>query len=194
MSAHHQLKFGLGHPTHPTYDAQVIARGEEQLCYDGPFVKVTTVHREGLTWEKVHLRAGIIVFALNSAGELIMIEEYRPHETPNVRAKMITGNLELDLTILENAQKELREEIGQRALKLEHFLSTKSTGTINSEQHFVLAKDLSLDPLPNPDLPGSIRRIFAIHPLELKKQLFEETIPWGQWTVGFFRLLPLLGY
>ena len=103
--------------------------------YKGNIVKVTEEKIDHITWERIYLPDGVIVFPITDEGKIILIEEKRPHENPPVRIKPVSGILEHDKgTPMENAQREMQEEIGLKAGKLELLWSQKGTGTVNHEQ------------------------------------------------------------
>lgn len=124
-------------------------RGE--LCYNGKFVKVTEEQIGSEVFERVYLKGAVIVFAVTGEGKFIFVKEKRVHETPNIRLKPVTGFFETEFDWKENAQRELREEIGMSAGSLERFMHFEHKGSIISHKHFILAKELKVDPLPNPD-------------------------------------------
>lgn len=159
----------------------------EQIMYQGRFMKVTEEVIEGNNWERCYLRDGVIVYALDNDGKFILINERRPHEDEKVRLRFVAGHLEEGLSVIENANKELREEVGLRANKLEKFFEIKSSGTVNNSVSFVLATDLVEDPLPNPD--GDV--IVSIEKFtyeELFKQIMSDQLRWSSAVLGFLRL------
>jgi 8-oxo-dGTP pyrophosphatase MutT (NUDIX family) len=159
----------------------------EQVMYQGRFMKVTEEVLEGNNWERCYLRDGVIVYAIDNDGKFILINERRPHEDTKVRLRFVAGHLEEGLSVIENANKELREEVGLRANKLEKFFEIKSSGTVNNSVSFVLATDLVEDPLPNPDgdVVVSIER-FTYD--ELFKHIMSDQLRWSSAVLGFLRL------
>ena len=159
----------------------------EHMMYEGRFIKVTEEIIEGNNWERCYLRDGVIVYAIDNDGKFILINERRPHEHEKVRLRFVAGHLEEGLSVIENANKELREEIGLRANKLEKFFEIRSSGTVNNTVSFVLATDLASDPLPNPDgdVVVSIERY--THD-ELLKLIMSDRLRWSSAVLGFLRL------
>lgn len=159
----------------------------EELKYNGKYIQVTEEFIDGNNWERSYLRDGVIVYAIDDDGKFIMINEKRPHEDEKVRLRFVAGHIEKDLTVLENANKELREEIGFRAEYLEEFFALKTSGTVNNKVSFVLAKNLIHDPLPNPDgdVVVSIER-FTYD--EIYQMILTDKIRWSGAVMGFFRL------
>lgn len=155
--------------------------------YQGRYMKVTEEMIEGNNWERCYLRDGVIVYAIDEDGKFIMINEKRPHEDEPIRLRFVAGHLEEGLSVLENANKELQEEIGFRANKLEEFFKIKSSGTVNNSVHFVLAKDLVPDSIPNPD--GDV--IVSIEKFtydELFNHIMSDHMRWSSAVLGFLRL------
>ena len=166
----------------------------ENEVYRGNIIRVTEQVINGITWERAYMPDGVIVFPITSEGKIILIEEVRPHENPPVRIKPVSGILEHDKgTPLENAQREMQEEIGLKSLDLQPLWTMKGSGTINSEQHYFIARDLVAAKLPNPDGEETILRTIEFTPEELKTKLLNDEIKWSMSTLGVFRLLTKLG-
>jgi 8-oxo-dGTP pyrophosphatase MutT (NUDIX family) len=161
----------------------------EKEVYKGQIVRVTEEKIEGINWERVYLPSGVIIFPINEKGQILMIEEKRPHENPPRRIKPVSGILELDKgSPEENAQREMQEEIGFRARTMEKFWLMDSSGTVNNQQHFYIARDLIPSKLPNPDGEDTIMDIKAFDLEELKNKYLNDEIKWSMSTLGFFRL------
>ncbi len=159
----------------------------EEIKYQGKYMKVTEEVIEGINWERCYLRDGVIIYAVDEDGKFILIREKRPHESEYIRLRFPAGHLEEGLSIIENANKELREEIGLRAKKMEMFFQLKSSGTVNNTVSFVLAEELVLDPLLNPDgdVIVSIER-FTYD--ELMSKILNDELRWSTAVLGFLRL------
>lgn len=166
----------------------------QNQVYKGQIVQVTEEKIDNITWERVFLPSGVIIFPINDKGEILMVEEKRPHENPPVRIKPVSGILESDKgTPAENAQREMQEEIGYKATSLENFWTLKGSGTINHEQYFFVAKGLVPSKLPNPDGEDTIMAIKAFTVEELMQKYLSDEIKWSMSTLGFFRLYHWLG-
>jgi ADP-ribose pyrophosphatase len=162
----------------------------EKEVYRGKIVRVTEELIGETTWERVYVPSGVIIFPITDDGKVILIEEKRPHETPNTRIKPVSGILEEDLgSPMENAQREMQEEIGLKATHLEHFWTLKGSGTINHVQHFFVARGLVPSKLPNPDGEDVILRTIGLTPDELRRMILEDELRWSMSTLGIFRLL-----
>ena len=166
----------------------------ENEVYKGNIIRITEQDIEGIVWERAYLPNGVIVFPITSDGKIVLIKEKRPHENPPVRIKPVSGILELDKgDPEENAQREMQEEIGLRAGKMELLWTMKSTGTVNNEQYFFIARDLIPSKLPNPDGEDVIMELIEFSPQELLQVLMKDEIKWSMSTLGIFRLLKSLG-
>jgi len=159
----------------------------ENIMYEGRFMKVTEEIIDGNNWERCYLRDGVIVYAIDNDNKFIMIQEKRPHENEQIRLRFVAGHIEEGLSVVENANKELQEEVGLRALKIEKFFDLKTSGTINNTVSFVLAKILVSDPIPNPDgdVVISIER-FTYD--EIYQMILTDKIRWSTAAIGFLRI------
>lgn len=162
----------------------------ESEVYKGNIIRVTEEVIGGITWERAYMPDGVIIFPITDEGKILLIEEKRPHENPSVRIKPVSGILEHDKgTPLENAQREMQEEIGYKALTMEPLWTMKGSGTVNSTQHFFIARHLVPSKLTNPDGEETILGIIEISPQELMDKLIKDEIKWSMSTLGIFRLL-----
>jgi 8-oxo-dGTP pyrophosphatase MutT (NUDIX family) len=157
--------------------------------YEGRFMKVTEELIEGNNWERCYLRNGVIIYAIDNDNKFIMINEKRPHETEKVRLRFVAGHLEDGLSVIENANKELREEIGLFSNHIEEFFELKTSGTINNSVHFVIARNLIVDPNPIPNPDGDV--ILSIERFtfdELYQKIIKDELRWSTAVMGFLRL------
>jgi ADP-ribose pyrophosphatase len=165
----------------------------EKEVYKGQIVRVTEEKIDEILWERVYLPNGVIIFPMNEKGQILMVEEKRPHENPPVRIKPISGILEPEKgSPEENAQREMQEEIGLKAGSLENFWNMKASGTVNNLQYFFLARNLSESKLPNPDGEDTIISVKAYELEDLMKMYMNDEIKWSLSTLGFFRLCKYL--
>lgn len=160
----------------------------EEIKYQGRFLKITEHTIDGYVWEKVYLPSSLVVFALNDQKEILLIKEARPHEIKPTRLKLVTGHLEAGEEVLECANRELQEEAGFAARKLEIFHTHESSGTLNSRFYYVLATELFPSKLANPDGEDTILGQ-KFYPLDkIQEMLFREELPWTLASIGFFIL------
>jgi 8-oxo-dGTP pyrophosphatase MutT (NUDIX family) len=165
----------------------------EKTVYKGNILRVTEEVIGDITWEKVHLPSGVVIFPINEEGKIILIREKRPHETPNVRIKAVSGILEEELgTPEENAQREMQEEIGFKSREMKLLLEMKSTGTVTHTTYFFVARGLEKSKLPNPDGEEVIEALIEFTPDELRDAIKNDRIKWSMSTLGMFRLLDSL--
>jgi len=143
-------------------------------------------------WEKVYLPHSLVVIALTKENEILFIEEKRPHEKNPTRLKLITGHIDEGETVLECANRELQEEAGFKAHKLTEILAHESTGTVNSNFHYILAEDLEPSKIPNPDGEDSIVQVLKIKYSEVEKMLYENRLDWNLSSLGLFKVFNLL--
>jgi 8-oxo-dGTP pyrophosphatase MutT (NUDIX family) len=160
----------------------------ENTVWQGKFIKVTLEDIEGQTFERAYIPDGVVIFPVDDHGRILVIREKRPHETPSVRLKPVTGMLDEGEIPLENAQRELQEEIGFKAADLHEFWTLRSSGTVNSTTHFFLAKGLTPSKLPNPDGEDVIEEILALSLDDLRHRINSEEMRWGVSVMGFLRL------
>jgi 8-oxo-dGTP pyrophosphatase MutT (NUDIX family) len=165
----------------------------EKEVYKGKIIRVTEEKIHETVWERAYLPDGVIIFPITEQGKILLIEEKRPHENPNIRLKAVSGILEHDKgSPEENAQRELQEEIGFKAGKLESLMVLKGSGTVNSTQHFFIASHLTPSKLPNPDGEDIILDIKAFTPDELYDALMQDRMKWSMTALGLFRLFEYL--
>ncbi len=167
----------------------------ERKVYNGKIIQVTEESIDGIVWERTYLPDGVIIFPITDDGKIILINEKRPHENPPHRIKPVSGILEYENgTPEENAQRELQEEIGYKARKMDLLWTMKSTGTVNNQQYFFIARELIRSKLPNPDGEEVILGTLELRPEELLEKILREEIRWSMSTLGIFRLLRQLGH
>lgn len=161
----------------------------ERLVYQGNIVKVTEEKIDSINWERVYLPDGVIIFPVSEDNKILMIEEKRPHENPPKRIKAVSGILETSKgSPEENAQRELQEEVGLKALKLEKLMVLKASGTVSNTQHFFIAKELVPSKLPNPDGEDTVISVKWFEIDELFEMFMKDELKWSMSTLGFFRL------
>ncbi len=165
----------------------------EKTVYKGNILRVTEEVIGGITWERAYVPNGVIIFPVTDEGKIILIRERRPHETPNVRIKPVSGILEEELgSPEENAQREMQEEIGFKAREMKLLMKLQGSGTITHTQYFFVARGLQKSKLPNPDGEEVIEALIEYTPEELRSALKNDDIKWSMSTLGMFRLLDSL--
>ena len=160
----------------------------EKMKYQGKFIQVTEEKIDGNVWERVYLKDGVLIFPLDKDQNILMIEERRPHEKKNIRLKFVTGLIDEGEDPLGTAERELQEEIGYRPNKVEILFSKETNGTVNNKFYQILATDLEVSKLPNPDGEDTIVSVksFSIEDVE---QMFEDgRLEYGLPYIGLLKL------
>ena len=165
----------------------------ENEVYKGNIIKVTEEKIGDIVWERAYLPHGVIIYPITDEGKIILINEKRPHENPPSRIKAVSGILEPHKgSPEENAQREMQEEIGLKAQTMELLWHMQSTGTVNSDQYYFMARGLVPSKLPNPDGEDCIMEILEFTPSEILAMLKKDEMRWSLSTLGIFRLLQKL--
>lgn len=156
--------------------------------YNGRFIQVKEQSIDNYLWEKVYLPSSLVVFPITEDKKVILIEEYRPHESQPSRLKFITGHLESGEDVLRSANREMQEEIGLKANHLKQIYHHKSSGTLNSNFYMIWASDLIPSKIPNPDGEETILSIKEFEPDQVEQMIFNHEITWGLSCLGFLKL------
>lgn len=161
--------------------------------YNGAFVQVTEEEINGAIWERVYLKSGVQVFPMTEDKKIYLIEEKRPHEKNPIRLKFVTGLMDKEgEDPLETANREMQEEIGYKANKLEIINHRHASGTINNHFYQILATDLVPSKIPNPDGEDTIVSIKAYTIDEIFKLLDSGQLDWSMGALGIFKIQRLL--
>ena len=165
----------------------------EKTVYNGKIIRITEENIDGIVWERAYMPDGVIIFPITDEGKIILIEEIRPHETPTRRIKPVSGIFEPDKgNPMENAQREMQEEIGLKSLDMKPLWTMKTSGTVSAVHYFYVARQLVPSKLPNPDGEETIVGIIEFTKEELLEKLLKDEIKWSMSTLGIFRLLQSL--
>ena len=164
----------------------------EELKYDGKFIQVKELTIDNHVWEKVYLPDSLVVIPITDKNEIIFIVEKRPHEVPNQRLKMVTGHIDPGETPIGCAGRELQEEAGYKANKMEELMVQHSNGTVNSNFYYFLATDLEESKLPNPDGEETILEVLKIDIEKVKEMLSTGELLWTLSTLGLFKIFDML--
>ncbi|MBI4448547.1 NUDIX domain-containing protein [Candidatus Woesearchaeota archaeon] len=111
-------------------------------------------------------------------GKIILIKELRVHEHPTESWKLVGGVHEEGDSLEAAANKELREELKMRGTIIP-FMSINRKGTFCESTSIVLAKDLTHDPLPNPDGEHVILGMQEFSVDEIYQKALGGEFPWG---------------
>lgn len=164
----------------------------EEIKYQGKFIKVTEETINDAIWERVYLNDGVMVFPLTEDNEIYMIEETRPHEKNPIRFKFVTGLMDPGEDPLKTANREMQEEIGFKAEKLQLLMHRESSGTINNNFYQVIAQNLTESKIPNPDGEETIVSIKAYSIDEILSFLDSGRLDWSMGALGVIRIKMML--
>jgi len=161
----------------------------EKEVYLGKYLRVTEATIQGRVWEKAFFGEAIAVIPIDSTGKIYLIKERRPQENPTDSWKLVTGNIDKKLGLLENVNLELQEELGMKAGTIEPYFNLNFSGGFNHIQRYFIARDLTPSKLPNPDGDDSILEIMAFSLDEILQNTLNGNIPLSPlYELIFFRL------
>jgi ADP-ribose pyrophosphatase len=90
------------------------------------------------------------VLAFSDNNNIVMLREYRPYYGKYIWM-IPSGKVDKEIDITKAAHRELREETGYRAGKLDFYCKTNYSESVISTSHIFIASDLTVDPLPQDD-------------------------------------------
>lgn len=90
------------------------------------------------------------ILAFPTDKTVLMLREYRPYYGTYIWM-IPSGRVDKESDPLEAAKRELREETGFRANKIEYWCTTNYSESVIAANHIYLASDLTKDPLPSDD-------------------------------------------
>lgn len=163
---------------------------EKQFCDNGYWSYKIDKFRIGDEIEReyhyVHTNGSTMVIPVTSENKIIMVKQYR-YLNQMESIEFPCGSVENGLTILENAQKELREETGYRAGKLEKVgFFSPYTGASDEICTVFIASELDPDPLPS-----DITEEFEVHlfnPSEII-EMVEKNVIWDGLSLSAWTLV-----
>lgn len=115
------------------HQGKFISLVQDQICYaDG----------ECHLWDKVTHPGAVAVVPITENGDLVLIEQWR-RTVQQVTLEIPAGLIDPGETIEECAQRELQEEIGQKAKQIDYLGWVFTSPAILTEKiHIFVAKDL----------------------------------------------------
>ncbi|MCX7634901.1 MAG: NUDIX hydrolase, partial [Syntrophales bacterium] len=136
-------------------------------------------------------RPCIAVVPVDNDGNIVLIRQYR-HAATQMLIEIPAGSMDKDGESAEAcAQRELAEEIGFRAGRMEKlFEGYLIPGYGNEYMYFFLARDLATDPLP-PDADEVIET-FTVRPQEARAMIADGTIRDTKTALGIILALERL--
>ncbi|MCF7844566.1 MAG: NUDIX hydrolase [Kiritimatiellales bacterium] len=90
------------------------------------------------------------IIAFTESGNILVLREYRPYYSTYIWM-IPSGRVDKEKDSLEAAKRELREETGYRADKMEYYCTTHYSESVIAANHIYIASDLHEDPLPSDD-------------------------------------------
>ncbi|MEK7217854.1 MAG: NUDIX hydrolase [Patescibacteria group bacterium] len=96
---------------------------------------------------RAHRAEVVHIIALPQPETVLMIREFRPFYGRYVWM-IPSGKVDKESSHLDAAQRELREETGYRAEELHYYSLGRYTDSLESKNHFYVARKLVKDPLP----------------------------------------------
>ena|SRR5581483_6602966 len=128
---------------------------EEAPLPDGRTKKVARVQRA----DSAH------VIALTNTGNILLIREFRPFYKEYIWM-LPSGRIDKETDPIAGAQRELQEETGYRAEKLEHLWTLSHSESMIMANHAYVATGLVKDPLPqDPD------ELIEVHEVDIHEAL-----------------------
>lgn len=123
-----------------------------RTVYRGPFFTVErrkVIYPSGTvqSWERIHRVPAASIFALDRRGQLLLLREYH-NVLRKWRWTVPGGRVDKEGSPRIAAQRELREESGYRAQRLDVFLRGPQHSTVYWPRWIYVARDLMQDPLP----------------------------------------------
>lgn len=128
---------------------------ESATLPDGRIKEVARVHRA----DSVHL------LAFPTEETVLLLREYRPYYGHYVWM-LPSGRVDKETDIVVAAQRELQEETGFRAAKLEKYFTTNHSESLIMSNHVFFARELTKDPLPQDE-----DELIEVHELPLEEAL-----------------------
>lgn len=144
---HHRLALSSAIKREDVVGKQLMSQGQTLTLHQYQF---HTVHDEEIVRDIVERPESVLIVPVNTKGVLTLIEEYDlgagtwQLKLPGGKVQSSAGQ---DLN--QEVQRELREELGYRAGRLEPLLHIHShPGYVAHKVHMVVASELEWDPLP----------------------------------------------
>lgn len=149
----------------------------EKTMFRGHFLRVTTEKVAEQTLERVYVRNGVSVIPVLPDGRIRCIEEEYAVQR-RVRTKLVSGWLNDGEDPAACARRELQEEAGLCAGRIQHYLTAYAEGAVVKAQYYFIARELTgvgAHPEPN----EIIIRTVDVSLDELQKAVLAETFGSG---------------
>lgn len=112
-------------------------------------IKVDMGNGKTVEWEKLEMSGGVAVVAMDEKNNVYLGKEYRPQHEKYIY-QICSGDAEgktTDKELKEEARRELREELGIDAKKIEKLAEVVTGGRVRESRYFYLARELFDSPL-----------------------------------------------
>lgn len=114
---------------------------------------------------RVHRADTVTIIAESRANTILLLREFRPHYGEYLWM-LPSGRVDKEPDITIAAQRELQEETGYRAAKLQYLWHANISESLIFTNHFFKASDLTLDPLPQDE-----DELIEVHELSVEEAL-----------------------
>jgi ADP-ribose pyrophosphatase len=131
---------------------------EEASLPDGRVKKVARVKRA----DSAH------IIAVLPSGNILVLREFRPYYGEYIWM-LPSGRVDKETDALAGAQRELQEETGYRAEKLEHLWTLNHSESLIMANHVYVAEQLIKDPLPHDE--DELIEVHELSPEEALKRI-----------------------
>ncbi|PID52412.1 MAG: hypothetical protein CR972_01865 [Candidatus Moraniibacteriota bacterium] len=149
--------------------------------YKGKYITCSIEDIDGHLYERVTLCSGVRVLPVQDDGKILFIQEYRQHEKKS-RLKLIGGWIDKNnMTALQVAQEELREEVSMKA-KTWSLFYTNDTKNCTIEEHvdYFIARDIQrVSQQKNPD-NDIVESVVYLDQRDVLKKLEQKELLWDK--------------
>ena len=135
------------------------------------------------TKDRVYRCDAVHILAFKDPDTILLLREYRPFWKQWVWM-IPSGKIDKETDTLEAAQRELREETGYRADKLEPWFTTTTNEMVDFKNHVFIGQDLVVDPLEQDDT-----ELIEVHEVPLKDAIDKVLLKESMHTVTGYVLL-----
>ncbi len=126
-----------------------------------------------ITYQYIKSPGSVTIVAVNDAGELIVVREYR-YLLNDESLELPAGMIDVGMTALETAHKELAEEVGLKAASMEYVgQAIVATGSVQGAAYVFIAKGLT-------SAEKALEETEQIETLTMTPQAFDEAVARGE--------------
>jgi len=121
--------------------------------------------------EQVLMSGSVHVIPYTARGRLLFIQERRPGDH-QPRLRVISGSIEPREKPEEAARRELEEETGIKARRLEKILTIPGSGPVKEKYHYFWAREITFNQ-SSKDPSEDIRGLISLSPAEFEERLLQ---------------------